>query len=313
MHSIRSDVEPVDPSLVPLFISEIDITRYTGVAILTLLVYDTIITMDKEVDTAWHYCLHSSPRSFVSLIYFANRYIGILGAISVIVHLILQVNETLGLGFDWIESLANWMNILFIDYILLMRVLALYHQDKRLAACLRILFGLEAAFGLGLLIYPNIYEEIVVWDFAKDVTVCADNRNPPKVWTALSWAAPMVYAIILMVLALYKAAEHWRETAGFSRFSLVKVLIQDQAIYFLIGLGANYSDRVICCCVVEIMAIQLYIPNVLLSNILNILGHPSLLCVLGSHLLVHLKEAGERGTNGGTSYRMKTISSIGFS
>ncbi|KAH8109860.1 hypothetical protein DFH11DRAFT_1809975 [Phellopilus nigrolimitatus] len=291
MLSLRSGVEPVDPSIVPLIVSETDIEQYTGVAILTLLVYDTskfcilaIITMDKEVK------------------YFWNRYIGILGALSGIVGSLLIILK--GLSFIWIQNLTD---------ILLMRVLALYHQEKRLAACLRILFGLEAAFGLGLLIYPNIYEEIVVWDFAKDVTVCADNRNPPKVWTALSWAAPMVYAIILMVLALYKAAEHWRETAGFSRFSLVKVLIQDQAIYFLIGLGANYSDRVICCCVVEIMAIQLYIPNVLLSNILNILGHPSLLCVLGSHLLVHLKEAGERGANGGTSYRMKTISSIGFS
>ncbi|KAH8104858.1 hypothetical protein DFH11DRAFT_1646719, partial [Phellopilus nigrolimitatus] len=61
MHSIRSDVAPVDPSLVPLFISEIDISLYTEVALLTLLVYDTVITMDKE----------GSPRSFVSLIYFA--------------------------------------------------------------------------------------------------------------------------------------------------------------------------------------------------------------------------------------------------
>lgn len=46
----------------------------------------------------------------------------------------------------------------------------------------------------------------------------------------------MLYAIILMVLALYKAAEHWKETAGFSQFNLVKVLIQDQAIYFIMYL-----------------------------------------------------------------------------
>ncbi|KAH8109844.1 hypothetical protein DFH11DRAFT_1547934 [Phellopilus nigrolimitatus] len=92
MHSIRSDVEPVDPSLVPLLISEIDITQYTGVAILTLLVYNTIITMDKEIKYFWRETdtnvscgMKSSPRSFVSLIYFANRYIGILGALSIIV------------------------------------------------------------------------------------------------------------------------------------------------------------------------------------------------------------------------------------
>ncbi|KAH8109219.1 hypothetical protein DFH11DRAFT_1548514 [Phellopilus nigrolimitatus] len=276
MLSIRSDVEPVDPILVPLFISEIDIGQYTQVAILTLLVYDIIITMDKEIK------------------YFWNCYIGIIGALSDIVCL----------GFTWIEGLAN---------ILLLRVSALYHQDKRLAACLRTLFGLDAAFGLSILIYGNIYRETVVVGLAKGVTVCGYDRNPPKVWGALSWAAPMLYAIILMILALYKAAEHWRETSGFSQFTLVKVLIQDQAIYFIIGLEANYSDRVIFCSVMRIMAIQFYIPNILLADFLTILGSPSFLCVLGSHLLVHLKEAGERGANGGTSYRMKTMSNIDFS
>ncbi|KAH8109214.1 hypothetical protein DFH11DRAFT_1747280 [Phellopilus nigrolimitatus] len=259
MHYIRSDVEPVDPSLVPLFISELDIEQYTGVAILTLLVYNTIITMDKEIK------------------YFWNRYIGILGAISGIV----------GLGFFWVQGLAN---------ILVIRVLALYHQDKRLAVCLRTLFGLEAAFGLALLIYPSIYEEIVVLELAEGVTVCGYNRVPPKVWGALSWAVPMLYGIILMILALYKAAEHWRETAGFTSW-----------------LEANYSDRVIFCSVMQIVSSQLFIPNVLLADFLTIFGSPSLLCVLGGHLLVRLKEAGERGANGGTSYKMKTMSNIEFS
>ncbi|KAH8109733.1 hypothetical protein DFH11DRAFT_1810558 [Phellopilus nigrolimitatus] len=298
MHSIRSDVEPVVPSLVPLYISEIDMSLYTGVAILTLLVYDTctfcffvVINMDKEIK------------------YFWNRYIGILGALSAIVLETLQANETLqadsdhcsllivlkGLGVIWIQSLSN---------ILLIRVLALYHPNKRIAAYLRTLFGLEAAFLLAVLIYATIYEEIVVGELVEGITVCGVNRGSPKVWNALSWAIPMLYGIILMALALYKAAEHWRETAGFSQFTLVKVLIQDQAIYFIM---------VIFCSVVEIMADQLIIPNVLAASLLAILGKPSLLCVLGSHLLVHLKEAGERGVNGGTSYRMQTMSNIEFS
>ncbi|KAH8109836.1 hypothetical protein DFH11DRAFT_1515133, partial [Phellopilus nigrolimitatus] len=63
----------------------------------------------------------------------------------------------------------------------------------------------------------------------------------------------------------------------------------------------------------EIIADQLFVPNAIVAQLLTILGSPSLLCVLGSHLLVHLKEAGERGANGGTSYRMKTMSNIEFS
>lgn len=42
----------------------------------------------------------------------------------------------------------------------------------------------------------------------------------------------MVYGAIIMVLALYKAAEFWKLSSGFKGFYLVKVVIIDQAIYF---------------------------------------------------------------------------------
>ncbi|KAH8109716.1 hypothetical protein DFH11DRAFT_1515250 [Phellopilus nigrolimitatus] len=240
MHSIRSDIDPVDPSLVPLFITNIDIKQYTLVAILTLLVYDNLLRLTLNFI---YRCKHPDT-TFQSLL------------------IILK-----GLGFVWIQD------------ILLIRVLALYHQDKRLGACLRTLFGLEAVFLLGIIIYNPIHEEYIVGELDEGVTFCENSINPPKVWNSLSWlvlvAAPMLYETILMVLALYKAAEHWRETAGFNQFALVKVLVQDQAIYFIM---------VIFCSVVEIIAYQLFIPNVFLANLLNVLGNPSLLCILGSHL-----------------------------
>ena len=37
-----------------------------------------------------------------------------------------------------------------------------------------------------------------------------------------------------MALALYKAAEYWRMSAGFKGFRLVKVLIEDQLLYFFL-------------------------------------------------------------------------------
>ena len=36
-----------------------------------------------------------------------------------------------------------------------------------------------------------------------------------------------------MTLALYKAAVIWKENLGLSNIGLVKVLVQDQAVYFL--------------------------------------------------------------------------------
>ncbi|EJD00616.1 uncharacterized protein FOMMEDRAFT_159377 [Fomitiporia mediterranea MF3/22] len=45
------------------------------------------------------------------------------------------------------------------------------------------------------------------------------------------------------------------------------------------------------------------------TALLNAFGSPTILCILGRHLMINLKEAAERGMNEGTSYRLQTISS----
>lgn len=52
--------------------------------------------------------------------------------------------------------------------------------------------------------------------------------------------------------------------------------------------------------------------NQVLFNLFETLGSPSLLCVLGSHLLIHLRDAAEEGRNEGTSYGLKSLSAIDF-
>ena len=49
-----------------------------------------------------------------------------------------------------------------------------------------------------------------------------------------------------------------------------------------------------------------------LSYILQEMGSPAFLCVLGSRLLFNIKEAAERGVNEGTSYKLKTLSNMDF-
>ena len=58
------------------------------------------------------------------------------------------------------------------------------------------------------------------------------------------------------------------------------------------------------CSVMNVLEFKLDVSNAFSSNLLNELGNPSFLCVLGSRMLFNLKEAGERGQNVGTSYRV---------
>ena len=43
---------------------------------------------------------------------------------------------------------------------------------------------------------------------------------------------PLAFGTLLMTLAIYKAAEYWRLSSGFKGFLLVRVIIQDQILYY---------------------------------------------------------------------------------
>lgn len=48
-----------------------------------------------------------------------------------------------------------------------------------------------------------------------------------------------------------------------------------------------------------------------MNTIIDLLGNPTFLCILGSRMLFNLKEAGKLGVNEGTNYR-ESISAIDF-
>ena len=74
-------------------------------------------------------------------------------------------------------------------------------------------------------------------------------------------------------------------------------------------------NSILVCSVVNVIHFRLFVENRFLSDVLYAIGNPSLLSVLGSRLLINLKEAGELGLDGGTKYRpnLQTISDIEFS
>ncbi|KAI5114780.1 hypothetical protein M0805_005350 [Coniferiporia weirii] len=124
------------------------------------------------------------------------------------------------------------MTIVLIDYILLIRVLALWSEAKKLAVFLRAVFAVESAFMLGVWISMTIIQEISVAG-AGGFTFCSSDNNISPLLETLYWSVSLSFELTLMALALYKAAHFWRESAGFNGLELVKVLIQDQVLYFI--------------------------------------------------------------------------------
>ncbi|EJC99475.1 uncharacterized protein FOMMEDRAFT_160533 [Fomitiporia mediterranea MF3/22] len=136
----------------------------------------------------------------------------------------------------------------------------------------------------------------------ENISVCVSNGGI-LILAIIDWTIPMVYGLILMSLALYKAAEYWRMEAGLKGSKLVNVLIRDQTIYFVLAVS---------CCVFNIVEFKVVTGNSSLAIFFDQLGSPSFLCILGSRLFFNMKEAGKLGVNEGTSYRMKSVSNIEF-
>ncbi|KAL5524841.1 hypothetical protein ACEPAF_9987 [Sanghuangporus sanghuang] len=281
MLSARSSIEAIDPSEVPLWVSEQTLNQYFQMAILALLVYDALITMDKEARYFW-----KVPQREVDFVYYMNRYIMIFGSAARLLYSFSQ----------WASDIAN---------ILIIRVLALYSQNRALSICLKLLLALEASFKIALINYLDVTEHIAIGGLAEGVTVCTLDTIPPWQWGMIDWMIPVGYGVVLMGLALYKASAYWKESAGFRGLTLAKVLVRDQVLYFML---------VISCSVVAVLSFKVQIENQVLSNILSSLGNPALLSLLGTRMLFNLKEAGERGQNEGTSYRVQsgTVSEINF-
>lgn len=79
--------------------------------------------------------------------------------------------------------------------------------------------------------------------------------------------------------------------------------------------SVNHWQRAILCSIFAIVSDMSSISEQFAAqNVINALGNPTLLCILGSRMFFNLREAGEAGVNEGTnvgSYR-STTSSIGF-
>ncbi|KAL5512053.1 hypothetical protein ACEPAH_5272 [Sanghuangporus vaninii] len=270
------------PSQVPIFVQDFTISRYFQAAAITSLAYDALITMDREVKYFWN-----SAFRVISVVYFANRYSGLFGEITRVICKFAM----------WTRVVSNWFTIVLIDYILMIRVTALYSRvAKILTAVLQILLAIEVVIMLWLCIHITLIEGLTTKTIAAGMTVCGESHNAQGFGITF-WSIPMVYSTILFSLALYKAVGFWMINRSLESLTLVKVLIQDQIIYFILAIACN---------LLNVMEFKLRVSNGLLSALLDTLGSPAFLCILGSRMLFNLKEAAEKVSDDGTTLKSET-------
>ncbi|PAV19227.1 hypothetical protein PNOK_0416000 [Pyrrhoderma noxium] len=298
----RSLINAFSPSPTSALVPLLDFTylqQSIYVAISTLLVYDAVIHMDSEVKHFW-----KQPWQKISLLFFANRYIGILGAFSRLP--MDSINVSTNLNLFWFGSIANLITIVTVDYVLLLRVCAMYSSGSRnVSILLKVLLLIEALIRLGMIIYTRPRLEISVVKLVTGGTTCRDTVQAGAISgrvPILNWSFSMIYGIIIIALTINKAIKFWK-TSNVRTVTLINSMVRDQAIYFFI--------LTICCtmCIVEDV---INLQNNVWNAILLAIGSTSYLSLLGCRMLVHLKEFGSNHEQGAVNQNQESLKSLSF-
>ncbi|EJC99700.1 uncharacterized protein FOMMEDRAFT_160128 [Fomitiporia mediterranea MF3/22] len=130
-----------------------------------------------------------------------------------------------------------------------------------------------------------VYTTCLVVHIEPNFSFCDKKNSPPPAVYIARWILPMLYGLILLGLALHRA-NRLRKISR-NRSSLLKILVLDQGIYYLF---------VILCCVFRILVEQEVIKNWLALNVVSYFGSPIFLTVLGSQMLLRLKEVGDNNS-----------------
>ncbi|KAI5116374.1 hypothetical protein M0805_008687 [Coniferiporia weirii] len=276
-----NDTRIIGPDDLANEVFNIQVEFFARISATMLLAYDTVITMDKEVKYFW-----KTPFTPISFLYFLNRYLGLLEAL-----------VGVRCGFSaWFYQISGWIGILAIDVILLIRVIALYERSRKLTVCLSSLFVAEAAVMLWFSVRIQLGIGMPITRIG-DATECGIITDVTQLMSVLYWIPPTVFELVLLVLSVRKGAEFWRITAGLKGFKLMHVLIRDQVVYFALVLACGVANAILIYVDMGVAGVGIEFTN------------PIAPCILGSRILINLREAA--GQNVYASSRSRSGSESG--
>ncbi|KAL5481101.1 hypothetical protein ACEPAI_10042 [Sanghuangporus weigelae] len=272
--------------------------RLARLSAMIVVIYDTLLTMDREVEFFWD--PQKQRWSYIKVIYFVNRYGGLL--ILVVDTWAVDIGispklicHTIVVQF-YFQQWTGWIAVLLVEIILIIRVNTLYERSRTSTLVLSTLFFAQAALMATVLIKWDLISILAFFD---DIHACGSQLAPPY-WISFFWLPPIIMDFILLVLTLRKSLALRKITPGknWSELRLHRTLVRDQALYFV---------GIFICSLANMGFFTIY-PKILCAALGFALGFP---CVMGSRILLNLREMAREEMRCGLS-TSKVFTSIQF-
>ncbi|KAL4073434.1 hypothetical protein J3A83DRAFT_4411168 [Scleroderma citrinum] len=239
------------PSLLgpPSMLSQIDVDPCTTAAVFTLVLYDYILTVSREIELFWR----RPKRSWAFVFFVANRYITILGQIIQVIYTFLS--PTIRSYYTRCDSLLLMIQVVMFvvqligGAIMTMRVYALYHNSRPvLIFLLALMFvasiiGCWAIFsngftpsGLTVLSVPQLQSTGGV-----GCSSGAYLSSEQAVYMAAAWSGQLAFDVVVFLLTLVRSLRIRKEGSR----SIVDILLRDGSLYFAVMCGANVVNIIV--------------------------------------------------------------------
>ncbi|KAF9529227.1 hypothetical protein CPB83DRAFT_852894 [Crepidotus variabilis] len=206
----------------PNFAAGAQAVNRSSVAALAFLVWDILITFDDEVEYIW-------PRkwTFPKFTYFGARYLPMMVQTSILLigsELTPIFHFTSHDCFIWqvFQGVSASTIVVIVDSILILRIFALYHDNRTIRILVCVFFTLEVVgivVGLALALPGITYDD-----------VCLVVGVPPAL--IIYGASSIIFQMILFFLNVFKFVKAIR--SGWGNVPLVKLLMRDGTWAFIL-------------------------------------------------------------------------------
>ncbi|CAE7147244.1 unnamed protein product [Rhizoctonia solani] len=178
---------------------------------------NTAITVAPEIDLVWF-----KPWTWSKVLFIWNRY-------GTFVILLFDTIVVLG-GGPTDATLADWVTV-----IILVRIAAMYSQDKRIMYPVLVLFFAQA-IGMAAIIGKSFAKMEATHEPLPGFRICTLRGIPEGMY--IYWATNLTFETVLFALALVKAYQHVSRRRGlradWSGPRILSVLVRDSILYFLV-------------------------------------------------------------------------------
>lgn len=221
------------PGPVGMYEGNVNGLRLT-VAFLTLLVWDSVLTLDDMIELFWN-----SRWNIAKTMYMINRFTTPFAMITVLLMLAVPSPSPLFCRVvPWLELVATLVLLVLIGATMIIRVHALWNRDRRVLGGVVTLLVLHTITYFVVMSYATITGSLV--PASPPFAGCVPQTRFDKMW--IPSIPVLVFETVVISLIVYKT--WFFATQGSIRTPLYTMLFEDGLVYYLVIMASQLMTLV---------------------------------------------------------------------